>query len=157
MNEGANEAFLQPDIRVRPMPHRVQVRRQIVEFFGGRDDDLTLTLDVVIDAGFDLADALQRLIPAPLQFVGHQSVVRVRRIVLLLRAARGVLRGFQFARPRVQDLILLTGGRVTRDDGGLDAAGCTTRRISLAIAASTTTPPNEMQRGSPLSRAPRTH
>jgi hypothetical protein len=37
------------------------------------------------------------------------------------------------------------------------AAGCTTRTISLAIAASTDTPPNPRQRGSPLSSIPRVH
>ena len=35
VNEGANEAFLQPDIRVRTMPHRVQIRRQILEVCSG--------------------------------------------------------------------------------------------------------------------------
>jgi hypothetical protein len=49
---------------VRTVPDGLQVRRQIREVLPCRDDALTLTLDVLIDADFDLTDALQRLIPA---------------------------------------------------------------------------------------------
>ncbi len=42
------------------------------------------------------------------------------RVVLFLRSASRVPGGFQLARPCVQDLILLMGHRLTRDNRGLD-------------------------------------
>ena len=84
---------------------------------------LTATVHVLVDAVFDLVDTLQRLIPASFQFVRHEAIVRIGRIVLFLRSASRVPRGFQLPRPRVQDLILLMGRRVTRDDRGLDGGG----------------------------------
>jgi hypothetical protein len=56
---------------VRTLPDGLKVRRQIFKFLSGRDDDLRLILEVLIDPPFDLTDTLQRLIPASLQFVGH--------------------------------------------------------------------------------------
>jgi hypothetical protein len=67
----SDEAFLQPDISVGTIPDGLEVRGQTLEFLSGGDDDPPSTLNVLIDAVFDLADALQRLIPAPLQLVDH--------------------------------------------------------------------------------------
>ena len=61
---------------------------------------------------FDLVDTLQGLIPAPLQFVRHQAILRIGRIVLLLRPLRRIARRLQVARPRLQDVVLLTRRRL---------------------------------------------
>jgi hypothetical protein len=115
---------------------------------------LAPTLRVLIDAPFDLVDALQGLIPAPLQFVGHQPIFGIRRIVLLLRPLRRVARRFQVALPRVQHFVPLTRSSFARDHCGVDGGGLhNAQDFSLAIVASTNNPPNEMQRGSPLSSA----
>ena len=58
---------------------------QVLELLSRRCRDLMLPLEVLIDSPFDLVDALQGLVPAPLQFVGHQTGFRVGRIVLLVR------------------------------------------------------------------------
>jgi hypothetical protein len=63
------------------------------------------------------------LIPASFQLVGDQAIFRIGRVVLFLRSASRVPRGFQLACPRVQDLILLMGRGFTRDDGGFDRGG----------------------------------
>jgi hypothetical protein len=41
---------------------------------------------------------------------------------LFLRSAGGVPCGFQLARPRLQDLVLLVGRRFTGDDSGVDGS-----------------------------------
>jgi hypothetical protein len=123
LNECSNEAFLQSEIGVRTVPDGLQVRGQILELVSGGDYDLTLALDVPVDAVLDFSNMLQRLIPAPFQFVSHQAILGVGGIVLLLRSTSRVPRCLQLARPRVQSLILLMGDRFTRDDGSLDRGG----------------------------------
>jgi hypothetical protein len=66
-------------------------------------------MDMLLDSQFDLLHSLQSLIPAALQFVGHQTVLRIRGIVLPLGTLRRVARRFQISSPRIQDLVLLTG------------------------------------------------
>ena len=56
------------------------------------------------------------LIPAPLQFIGDQTILRVGRIVLLLRPLRRVARRFQVSLPRGQHLVLLTRDSFARYD-----------------------------------------
>jgi len=43
---------------------------------------------MLLDARFDLAHALQRLIPAPFEFIRHQPILRIGRVELLLCAPR---------------------------------------------------------------------
>jgi hypothetical protein len=45
-------------------------------------------MDMLLDSQFDLLHSLQSLIPAALQFVGYQTVLRIRGIVLLLGTLR---------------------------------------------------------------------
>src|ERR1700680_4343912 len=66
LDQGSKVPVLQPTVAVRIVPHGLQVRGQLVKLFSRRDHDLTATLDVLFDATFELADTLQRLIPAPL-------------------------------------------------------------------------------------------
>src|ERR1039458_5865706 len=66
-------------------------------------------MDVPLDSQFDLLDSLQSSIPASLQFVGYQTVLRIRSIVLLLGTLRRIVRRFQVSSPGVQDVVLLTG------------------------------------------------
>ena len=75
---------------MRTLPDGLKVRRQIFKFLPAWNDDLRLTLTVLIDLAFDLTDTLQRLIPASLQLVGDESIVRVGRVVLFLRSSGGV-------------------------------------------------------------------
>jgi hypothetical protein len=120
VNECANEAFLQPDIRVGIPPDGLEVRGQILEGVSGGDRGLMAAVHVLIDARLDLADPLQRRIPASLQLVGDQPILGIDGIVLFLRSACGVPCGFHLARPCLEDLVLLVGRRLTGDDSGVD-------------------------------------
>jgi hypothetical protein len=71
LDQGSDQAFLQPNISVRTFPDGIKVRRQIFKFLSGRDEDLRLILEVLVDPSFNFTDTLQRLIPASLQLVGH--------------------------------------------------------------------------------------
>jgi hypothetical protein len=122
VDEGSNEAFLQSDIRVRLPPDGLEVRSQILEFVAGWDHGLTAAVHVSIDALLDLADTLQRRIPASLQFVRDEAILRIGGVVLFVRSASRVPRRFQLPRPRLQDLILLVGRRLTGDDRGVDGS-----------------------------------
>ncbi len=62
---------------------------------------------MLLNAQFDLLDSLQSLIPAALQFVGYQTVLRVRSIVLFLGTLCGIARRFQVSSLHVQDVVLL--------------------------------------------------
>jgi hypothetical protein len=123
LNECPDEAFLQSDICVGIRPDGLEIRGQGFKRFSSGDHDVTATVHVLVDAVFDLVDTLQRLIPASFQFIRHEAIVRISRVVLFVRSASRVSRGFQLARPRVQDLVLLMGRRVTRHDRGLDRSG----------------------------------
>src|SRR3989442_2442811 len=92
VDQGSDEAFLQPNISVRTIPDGLKVGGEILEVLSCRNDHLALTLDVLIDTAFDLANTLQRLVPAPLQLLVDQSIIRVGRIELLLCSPRGVPR-----------------------------------------------------------------
>jgi hypothetical protein len=70
VNECSNETFLHADVRVRIPPDGLEVRCQILEFVSGWDHRLTAAVHVLIDPLLDLADTLQRAIPASLQLVG---------------------------------------------------------------------------------------
>jgi len=71
VNQCSDQAFLQPDIRVGTRPHCLEVGSQILKRFSAWHHHLTAAVHVLIDAILDLADTLQRLIPASLQFVRH--------------------------------------------------------------------------------------
>jgi hypothetical protein len=71
VNECSNETFLQAHIRLRIPPDGLEVRCQRLEFFSGWHHGLTAAVHVSIEALFDLADTLQRGIPASLQLVSH--------------------------------------------------------------------------------------
>lgn len=58
MDQGADQTFLQPHIRVRAIPHRLQVGRELLELLSRRCRDLSFPVEVLIDARFDLVDAL---------------------------------------------------------------------------------------------------
>ena len=45
-------------------------------------------MDMLLDSKLDLSHSLQGPVPATFQFVGHQAVFRIRRIVLFLCASR---------------------------------------------------------------------
>jgi len=71
VNECSNEALFQSDVRLRIPPDGLKVRCQTLKFFSGWDHDLTAAVNVLLDAPLDLADTLQRGIPASLQLVRH--------------------------------------------------------------------------------------
>ena len=66
LDQGADYTFLQPHIRVRAVPRRLQVRRQMFKFLSCGCGTLLWSLEMLCDALLDLIDALQRLVPAPL-------------------------------------------------------------------------------------------
>jgi hypothetical protein len=70
VNECSNEASLQSGICVRISPDGVEACRQALELVSSGDHGRTPAVHVLIDARLDLADALQRGIPASLQLVG---------------------------------------------------------------------------------------
>jgi hypothetical protein len=60
---------------------------------------------MLLDLRFDLADALQGLIPAPFEFIGHQPILRIGSIVLLLRPPCAVPGSLQIALECGQDFV----------------------------------------------------
>jgi hypothetical protein len=109
MDQRSNNTFLPAKIGVRTIPHGLRFGREIIKLFPGRCGYFPLTMDVLLDAQFNLLDSLQGLIPAAFQFVGDQAVLRVRGIVLLLGTLCRIARGFQVSSPGVQDIVLLAG------------------------------------------------
>ena len=71
VKECSKKTLLQPDIRVRTSPDHLQVRGEMLECFSGGDDFLPSSVDMLIDAVFNLANPLQGVIPPAFQFVGH--------------------------------------------------------------------------------------
>src|SRR5205807_3406337 len=90
------------------MPHGLQFGCKILKLFSCGCRRFPWTLDMLLDSQFDLLHSLQSLIPAALQFVGYQTVLRIRGIVLLLGTLRRIARRFQVSSPGVQDVVLLT-------------------------------------------------
>ena len=66
---------------------------------------LVLALMMLLDLCLDLANAQQRLIPAPFEFVGHQTIVRIGQVVLLLGTACAVAGRFEIALQGGHDFI----------------------------------------------------
>ena len=120
LEQGPDQTLLETYISVRAIPHSLQVGGQIFELLSRGCRDLLLPQEMLIDALFDLVDALQGLVPAPLLFVSHQTVFRVGRVVLLLCALRDVARRLQIPSPGVQHFVLLTRSPFARDHGRLD-------------------------------------
>src|ERR1700687_4296074 len=60
---------------------------------------------MLLDLCFDLAYALQGLIPAPFEFIRHQPILRISGVVLLLRPPRAVLGSFQITLECRQDFV----------------------------------------------------
>ncbi len=63
---------------------------------------------MALDPRFNLADPLQRLIPTSFKLIGHQPILGVGRVVLLLRSPSTVLRRLRVALKRCQDVIDLS-------------------------------------------------
>src|SRR5207302_1051417 len=76
------------------MPHGLQFGCKILKLFSCGCRRFPWTLDMLLDSQFDLLHSLQSLIPAALQFVGYQTVLRIRGIVLLLGTLRRIARRF---------------------------------------------------------------
>src|SRR5438309_8448 len=89
------------------MPHGLQFGCKILKLFSCGCRRFPWTLDMLLDSQFDLLHSLQSLIPAALQFVGDQTVLRIRGIVLLLGTLRRIARRLQVSSPRVQNVVLL--------------------------------------------------
>ena len=95
MDQRSNNAFFQANISLRTIPHSLQFGCEILKLFPCGCRRFLLTMDVLLDSLFDLLNSLQGLIPAALQFVGYQTVLRIRRIILLLGTLRRIARHFQ--------------------------------------------------------------
>ena len=97
LDQSSHDAFFQKHVGLRRIPHRLQLRGQTLQFLPRRCGPLTVILDMLLDTQFDFANALQGLVSAALQFVGHKTIFRIRRIVLLLGPLRRITRRFQLS------------------------------------------------------------
>src|SRR5437870_4630969 len=66
-------------------------------------------IGMFFDTTFDFPYALQRLIPPAFQLISHQSIFRIRRVVLSLRTLCAITRSFQVTLERFKDFILFVG------------------------------------------------
>src|SRR5437879_13190950 len=107
------------------MPHGLQFGCKVLNVFSCWCRRFPWSLDMRLDSQFDLLHSLQSLIPAALQFVGYQTVLRIRGIVLLLGTLRRIARRFQVSSPGVQDVVLLTGFFFASQDRAFPSWGLT--------------------------------
>src|SRR5271163_1324658 len=71
----------------------------------------------------DLAHAIKRLVPAPLELSGDQSVLRIRRIKLALSAVCRVAHRLQLALQRALHFVLLVRLVTVRQGRSLNSGG----------------------------------
>ena len=79
-----------------------------------------LAISMLLDLRFDLADPLQGLIPAPFEFIGHQPILRIGSIELLLCPPRAVPGSLQVALKCGQDFVDLASLLFVGHDRRLD-------------------------------------
>ena len=103
------------------------------------------------DLGFDLRPG-ERRVPSRLQFAGHQSVGRVGSVVLPEGPIGCIARRFEITPERLTHLVPSLARLLLGSNGGRNSARTNDRE---KVAPSTRSPPNAMQRGSPLSIQPR--
>jgi hypothetical protein len=150
INQSTNDAFLQTHVHrtvsapgphhtnVRAFRHRLQLVSQLLQLLSRWRRNRALIAHTLRDLPLNNMDTLQRLgsSAAPVRQRSDGSPGRSR-----CRAAK------TSSRSRATSSLAITAAST--------AAGCTTRSTSREIAASIGTPPNPMQRGSPLSNTPR--
>ena len=155
MNDGADDPLLQPRIGRRVGPDGLEILRERGERCRlGDGSDLGSVMGG--DLAFDLCHACERLVPARLQFAGHQPVGRVGSVVLSEGAIGGIARRFEIALECFAHLIpplvgFFLGGNGRRNGAGADYG----EKRFLNGVIDPQRPPKAMQRGSPLSIQPR--
>src|SRR5215472_822174 len=92
MNQCANDALLQTNIRAGRIPNTVQVRSQLQKFVAAWSYPAALALNVPIHTCFQFRDLLQSGIPASFQLLRHQTILRVGKIILLLSSLHAIAR-----------------------------------------------------------------
>src|SRR5215467_9763662 len=109
LNQSPNDALLQTHVNIRAFPYRLQLVSQLLQLLSRRRHHRALIVHPLRDLTLNSMDTLQRLVPAPLQFGGDQTVLRVHRIVLSLRPARTIPSRFQVPLQGRQNLIPFAG------------------------------------------------
>ena len=107
------------------------------------------------DLALDFGDTGQRLVPARFELAGDQSVGGIGSVILTEGAVGGIVRRVEIAAKSLAYLIRFSAARSAAAIDAATAPGPTTPRSAFSIASSTRSPPNAMQRGSPLSIQPR--
>src|SRR5512139_8162 len=117
LDNGSDDALLQPNIGRWGGPNGLEIggqRREGCRIDGSRDRGCI----VGGDFAFQLGDASQGLVPADLQFTGHQPIGRVGSVVLAKGPIGGVARRREIALKRIPDLIPLSTGLLLCGDRG---------------------------------------
>ena len=111
VDESAHDALLETGLRGRRVPDRLEIPRQRGEGDRRRIGPSGAGPVMGAELGFDLALPFQGRFPTRFQFRGHQTVGRIRGVVLAEGAVDGVAGGLQIARQRLPDFVA-PGGRL---------------------------------------------
>jgi hypothetical protein len=105
VNESSHNPLLQTHVRVGIVPNRFKLFGQIHKFLCRGCGNYRGLIEVLLNSSFNLAHALQRLIPSSLQLTGNQAVFGIGAIVLSLRSLGGIACRFEIAPERFQYVI----------------------------------------------------
>jgi hypothetical protein len=75
-NEGSHDTLLQAWVGVIVIPDGFEISGEAFEFLARRGASLSLTMHVLLDLQFEFAHLLECPVPAPLELVGNQAVLR---------------------------------------------------------------------------------
>jgi hypothetical protein len=123
VDQRSHDALLQTRVAARIVPYFIQIGGQLPQFATVRNNRQTSGRLMAGDALFQFLNLLQCLIPATFQFLGHEPIVRVGGLVLLLRTAGRIAGRFQIALERRQDVVAALGRLLTGHESCLHCGG----------------------------------
>jgi hypothetical protein len=114
LEERSDDTLAQAGICIGP--ERLELRRQVEEFFGRRGGDPLFQLHVLIEPLLHGLHLSQSPVPPAFEFIGHQVVLRICGIKLALGTARCVSGHFQITLQGRDDLIAFLNLLVACED-----------------------------------------
>ena len=84
VDQSPYDALFQTRVGMTAVPDGFEIGGQTLELFHSRRDFLCYFAGLFAETLFQMMNALQRLIPATLQFIGHQTILRIDGVKLLL-------------------------------------------------------------------------
>jgi hypothetical protein len=95
LDQRSNDPLFESNIRRRIIPDRLEVGCQRAEGFGRRRGNLPAAGLLFLEPLLQCADVGHRGVPSLLQFIGHQTILRVHGVVLLPGPLRRVACGLE--------------------------------------------------------------